>query len=426
MGAKRSQEAGAPILRAPALVVMPTPFGNFVSAIQKRQLPSVVVGFGEQTWSAFPAEDAIAAGLGMVISRVARKLGRELDTGEEDVLKIAERVDRAVNAGLAVKYEHLGEAAVSFERGVAGLVQEAVGLGYRPGMEVGLQMWESLVAGNRAQFRSYCQAARYGQPAGLIEFWQKPAGLFFAALSKAAREYCEAMSARISRLEAENRIRPRLYAMHPMQLEQLQEVLKYFDISRKSIASSEASLGEQCELLQQMGANLAAAEERIQVCRRLPYGNLAELAGIEVPTLDPGKITGDAYELSPEVRGFVLERDWLNTQVLLAAVNLPPGRDYLLAGEFPRAVRALRRIGGERGAVKTLNRLLVRGLPKAAGDVLGLVREAVGQVINREEEVTWDSTLEVILKDAPKSKGRKKRAGTNKIPRTVRGRAKRG
>ena len=367
---EREQTAGGP---------PPTPFANFVAALEKSRTPSLEDG-SIAVWSNFPLERAIASGLWLLMVGLAKRWNVKLTT-EVSVASVAERTDILLNAGLAVGFSSPDEAVAAWKRTVEKPIERAFVLGLRPGIDLPLAAWQELAAGNEDAFVEALQATPAGSSIGLDGVWQKPAASFFAEVVKTCRSWSAEIDETMARFIKSNTISRESstnVGLTYVGEDIVRETGRYLEI----LAGADAEENEETKNgvpkryfrepptkadLAYMYARLPAIEpviaecvQRIEFYRKLPH-------------------RFSARSRDPSLLGRAVAIEWLNTQILLA-VGGYPDRDHMSEEESLDALVKLPGLDNEAVVKAVMARLGKRGMKLPAKDVVRLSAEIAARL----------------------------------------------
>lgn len=273
-----------------------SPFRFFLQDLLKKHAEEAVTNAGHAHWFSFPIQEALADGLWVIMLKTAQKIGLSLDTKMHVLKDIAPRINRMVNAGMILEYGDGHAAAEAFEKDVVAPIMR-----------------------NMASM-----------PVGQVDLLQHVVQLqvaqFFANLIRAATAYRKHLQVAIEMLHAGD--------WHPSGLRVLYETSTQTAeeyVCRLRLEDRDAKWEPVWE---QVTNELESIKSRIQLQRAF-----ARM---------PAKQTAFQVRLQAEgARHLSVEVDWLNTELLLAAANLP-NRDFIdVVEDYRRCVKAIRRISAD-------------------------------------------------------------------------------
>lgn len=323
----------------------PTPFQVFMACLMRRRPEVVTTMAGSAEWGGMPVEEIVAHGLWAVMLRVAETKGLQMGTERQVRDEVAPRVNRLVNAGLAIAYDSPEEAADTFMRNMRAAVADAI--------------------------RNVTEE----QPLSFQETVQLSAAQFFAGLIKSARTFLNEAGELLENIQTSNTI--------DAFGSPIDGSVNYVDAD-DGINSASALI------------DLIGAEIDLRITERHGFpvdvsdvANTYEGLRSVVPTLKrrwrdllllrrvPLRLARMPKEA--KLTFAYVENEWVRTQIALAAIDAPD-RDYLAAGEYEIAIRAAKEFGEERVLRKFTERMRTRGVrPDSDQDRL-LAKLALKQV----------------------------------------------
>ncbi len=302
-----------------------SPFRVFLQTLLAKYGRASVTNAGHAQWYAFPIQEAVASGLWVVILKTAQKLNLPLDTKSHVVENVAPRVDRMVNAGMALVYGDGRKAAEAFELEVVSPVFTAA------------------------------KAMPEGQVTLLQDLLQMPTAQFFANLIRQATSYRKHMLAAVGMLKAGN--------VHPSGLRVLDE-----------IEARNAQIYTHCLRLENADLTLDSSWET--VARELDSLK-AKIQIQRILLKMPARHTGTQLHMSMENPvPLTVQTHWLNTELLLAAANLPNRGHVDVIAEYRKCVKAIRRTSDATLAKRFFGRLEASGV-RLSDEERGLLNEMV-------------------------------------------------
>ena len=334
------------------------PFEQFLVGLCEGRADDTVTMAGSARWSAFPIEHAIADGLWPVLLRVAEKLGRGILTERQVVEDIAPRVDRLVNAGLVIVYPTIDGACAAFLREVIDPVYAA-------------------------------SRGKSGSDSDMLQaVWQRPVAKFFAVLIRVAQNYGNEIERTLTLIRDENsadkyRDITFIDVKRPLDFQSLVSFLRLESVRADlSLRPSE----DPYQFVRDASRKLEDLRMRQKALMRLP---------LRLRTLPDDLI----------MVGASVDYQWLRTQLLLAAAQLPD-REYLLGNEFMFSAQAV--IAGDADEIvrSFFRRMIARGMstPEREDTILEtIVRDRLtvlksGMVTSTVLDLELLSSLFVVLK----------------------------
>ncbi|MBI2473670.1 hypothetical protein HYV70_03910 [Candidatus Uhrbacteria bacterium] len=286
-----------------------TEFERFLLALQARQQVTRHLSGDAIVWCDEPIEDILLSGIAVVLHAIATKYFDETLQSQAQVQRIVSRVDRLINAGIVLVYRTPEAAASAFEQNVLLLVRHAAVLGYLPGMNVPVFGWRGLLEGNESLFKvSLPRNVDPSLPGKVFEYWRVPCALFFSQLTKAAGTQREHLSILLREFLTLNRMafgREFLFCVDADAYVTLfQQAIRYLDVTQEAFFP------------------LSDMEDLEQKFRG--FRQMCEIwRSFRIQYKDWGTSLFSRY----------LEREWFNTQILLAQTNADLDQDYLSGTE---------------------------------------------------------------------------------------------
>lgn len=325
----------------------PSPFGEFLQALHRKFGHESVTNAGHCHWTSFPLHETIAHGLWVVMLRTADKLQLPLDTKDDVVRTMAPRIDRMINLGIILEYGGAEAAAKAFENKVVAEIAQAA------------------------------KSLPQGQSAMLQDIVQLPAARFFAELIRFTTAYREQLLEVRATLASRDRHRCGLKIL-----------------SRDTIATATRHLTLQDDSDWEPDWESVAAElEALNGNIRL-QGVLAKM---------PVKQTEYQLQLQAEraqENPPSIETDWLNTELLLAAANLPNRGFIDVIEEYSKCVKALRRMTDETLSKRFFKRLGANRVSLTAHEtdtLKNLVTERIRHLRVHSERFSLESAPNIIF-----------------------------
>ena len=362
----------------------PTPFANFVAALERGRVPSAEDG-SIAVWTDFPHERAIASGLWLVMVGLAKRWNVKLTT-ERSVANVAERTDILVNAGLAVGFSSPEDVVAAWNKSVEKPIERAFVLGYRPGTDLPLAAWQELAAGNEDAFIDALATAPKGAATGLDGVWQKPVASFFVEIVKAARAWAgeidEALEGFIKRNTirregltggaftylGEEDVRVVKSCLETLaEAEAVEKEEKVNGVPKRYFQTplTKAGLAFMYARLPAIKLLLASGLRRIELFRKVPHGYSSKSRA--------------SYLI-----GRTVANEWLGTQIVLA-VGGQRDRDHVSEKEYLAALVKLRELDNETVVAAVMARLSGRGMKLSVKDDTCLRAEIVGRLEGNRE-----------------------------------------
>lgn len=304
-----------------------TPFKRFMSALLSRQAQKATTMAGSAEWGNMPIEEIAAYGLWAVILRVSEIYHLPMETEEQIINVVAPRVNCLVNAGLTLAYQTGDQAADAFTSHMSYALAEAM------------------------------QELPVGQETSFQDLVQLPAAQFFAGLVKRTLDLMRKVERLVSQIHESN------------------VLTDPADVNRSSISYVDdpetADFGRMVEVLNSGMPRMRGIVREIDPENYKVY-DLAPiaierlervLAKIRVMRRIPLKLSGVPEEALPRIAS--IERCWLNTQLVLAAINAPD-RDYAEMSEFEAGIKAMKAMDSKRLVRTFAKRMRLRGVsPKS-------------------------------------------------------------
>jgi len=301
-----------------------TAFGQFIEWLTIRNTKNA------------PIEEMIAAGMWVVMLSAGKKLGINVAT-EAQIEDVSSRVDRVINVGLRRKYgKNMFKAARAFEKEVLRTVERACKLGFRPGMNVSPTTWRHFANGNVEAMRRELNGQPVTQTGTLLSLVQIPAALFLMELMREAEE----LKGQLNRLATK--------VVNNDHVSKYVALTGIHSLDNTDIMVSILSLevtGDR--LIQTTVDDILTESNRLQEA-------LTEQRHLKVLPFRP-----QDYQ---DVDGVVIKESWLNTQIYLAAGNVPDGQIFSAKKHWVTCATALNSLPTEEVARRFMARMKVRGL----------------------------------------------------------------
>jgi len=169
-----------------------SPFHRLVSLLEQKYHSIATTEHGAIVWSAFPFEEALADGVFLVMTGVAKQIDLSLTTTSR-VDAVADLVDKMLNVGLLLVYGNQIEMAVNdFHLEVVESIEKAILLGYVPGMKLSVNAWKSLLAGNDFMTKKEIRLAKETDDVvAAYNLWQMVTAMYLSKLVKRVREFVQ-------------------------------------------------------------------------------------------------------------------------------------------------------------------------------------------------------------------------------------------
>jgi hypothetical protein len=314
-----------------------TEFGDFLTALRSKQLASQQIATEAVVWCDEPLDTIVLSGAWVVMQKLAQILGENLTTAH-NAESVAKRVNRLLEAGILLVYMTPQVAADRFFNEVILLVRRAQALGYAPGMDVPMNAWKRLLAGDEREFvRALPMQYDASKPGKLIDFWLRPSAMFFANLVKTARDYRARLEHIRRRIETENLI-ARAGAIEVLAITNGMWV-------SDTLALTLYFLDETSDDNAPLPSTLIAAE-------LMGVRTLTEISAFRAFRIVPTNMAKHTAHLVS------VNNEWLSTQVLLAFTDEDEGVDELpSASAYLTTLRAVHSSSDAEVTAKTLSRL---------------------------------------------------------------------
>jgi hypothetical protein len=309
-----------------------SPWQNFLLRLRKHFVEDeIATNQGTVIWTGLPIDDVLAAGLMTALAAVQKKVGKEFSTilQRQQIMQILNPV---LNTGIVLLYGDSVQAKNAFVQQVVSGVEQAIALGYRPGMKLSRIAWKSA---DKTAMRAEIEAQSESAPhcGSLIEFWQMPVALFFTPIIKASLDFEAAYSARAKTLQVGTKI------AHAGLMIPLSDYFRGFDsslLSRAQLLSdqpvmthfSEAQIAAQ---IRDFKAEVEQLEILFAHLRALPIDlHIYPSSAFEVMTIEGGAkiVAGPRYIADAWVHTQMLlqiagkhEERWLTTKVFMEGVE---------------------------------------------------------------------------------------------------------
>ncbi len=309
-------------------------FDEFVMLLARRCQEKTTMA-GAVKWTCFPVEYALASGFWPILILIAKELKVSLATPTE-VTFVATKVNQLIWVAIETVYPDLGQMVNEFETKVINLLERAVALGYRPGMNFSLATWRQLRDGDEISFEQ--GVSRWEKPAGSVDahlLFQAPVALFFLDMIKKTRqryevwyqEYKKLATANIFDIESEC-----AWSEEGVGLQRVKQVLELFDVTLDARARSYKGtdlevMNSNVGMIVNLDDMLKTLKGHVLLARQLPV-NVAELK--THLGCDLGFSSG-------------IDLDWVNAQLLITAGNLPEG-EWIRLKDFSSALEALKKM----------------------------------------------------------------------------------
>lgn len=325
--------------QALARIITPVSEETYLSAFLReleRHLnpqPRVTQELGGIVWQGIPATRIVADGVWPIMIKVAEKIETSLSTERDAVKTVAPVVDRILTVGLFLRHRDPDQAA-------------------------------------HACAEIVIRALANAKPVdGLVPhaLWTKPVAQFFAQAFLQGREFGEAMMAEATERSKENGYAGKWPAsMSRHDTVALVELAEVRDTAAALAACTSFHKGVMIDEHGTLGSIRHGFTPSLKECwpflgvpKQLVERRLAQHVCAKLPChLDrlPGDAIGTEYAIT-------IEHGWINTQILLAALDAP-FREYLDSHEeTTTALESLFQLGTKDAAARTLARLRKNGLP---------------------------------------------------------------
>lgn len=385
-----------------------TPLGQFVEGLKQIHADEQTTMAGGVVWSAFPVEMAISQGVYPLLVGFAKKYKLRMDVRERLIDVVAPRLNRLINAGIVLAHPTIKEAAADFDRRVVKGMARAVKLGYRPGMQIPMNVWQQFLSGKTIVLTSAVRSQDVSTYGAAGQFWQGIVAAYFANLLVVVKKFREENEARLNRLKDGNTVGPahrRLYILSPDDIRLFRMRLNDIDPTKlvtletfveravKKKESKTVSSTATYTSLKQLPDHILALEKKQDILSRFPYllGGLSdEVYGVSELLLDAGDNIDDK---------------WLNTQVYLAALrDIETKKEFLYEVELIEARDALRKLSNHELTERFFARMEARrpGCMQRDHDWIELyICERVATVRNWKTESNRDTSPPVFLCERP-------------------------
>lgn len=334
-----------------------TPFKRFMSALLSRQAQKATTMAGSAEWGNMPIEEVVAYGLWAVMLRVSEIYHLSMETEEQIINVVAPRVDRLLNAGLTLAYQTGDQAADAFTSHMSYALADAM------------------------------QELPVGQQTSFQDLVQLPAAQFFAGLVKRMLDLMRKVERLVDQVHESN------------------TMTDPDDLNRSSITyvddSGTAIFERMVDILNSGASHWAGTTKEIDMesCKVYDLVSVAieqlesTLNKLRIMHRIPLKLSGVPEEALPRIAS--IERCWLNTQLVLAAIDAPD-RDYVEMAEFEAGIKAMKAMDGKQLAGKFAKRMRARGVfPKSETERL-LISLALGRVPELRRRLAMIDAFNVI------------------------------
>ncbi|MDP2631746.1 MAG: hypothetical protein Q8P30_03205 [Candidatus Uhrbacteria bacterium] len=363
----------------------PTPFELFLVELLGRYGTLGSTTLGQVTFTAFPAKVAVAHGLYRLASAIANGEGLNINN-PSDYERALARVDRLVNAGLALEFDTPQKAVDAFVAEVVRPVNMALLMGLKPSMQLTRGAWTGLAGGYPREAEQEI-SAQPEEGVGIMSAIVAPlSAQFFGRLVKTARtlgnevrEFYEFYEERCIEFVLDQQVE--VLESAEIRSRRLVRATEFLDVSL-DFAFRSATLAESIckEVKSILGAHAYMEElgQGLQAFNSLPT-NL-----VSIP------------EKAFAMCGTSIEATWIGTQVLLAVID-GPDRDYVTLEEYTEAVELLRQgCDQDELSESVLNRIEQRGWKHDRSE-RDVVLRAVQQSIPRMSKLSLTEIADALL-----------------------------
>jgi len=337
-----------------------TVFEDFLVKLHERRraVPTRTM-VGSAQWGDAPLMTMVADGLWPVVLHAAEKLDVSL-TNSKAIEDVAERVDRVFRAGLLMRYASVEAAALAF--------------------------WQEVV---EPVFREARSAVGKGAVAPAM-LWQVKAATFFAGPMRTAteaRQKAERLIAPVVRQPFyDPRQVPYLRVVDEARTESVRTLCRHLRLEAEihtEYVSKNSDYGPAVPIPGQLALRSLVTYATYlrgdaELLRRMP------IRSKNLPPIDT--------MMMPSVS---IEKEWLRTQVLLAAARAKVDVEYLHADSFVTGMRVVRSTDPARSIERVIQRMEKRGLELSASErqrLSSLVSERVFEIRDHE----WDGGAELL------------------------------
>lgn len=344
-----------------------TPFGQFLEWLVHRQSPVIRRKTNDSRvhWDGAPVMEIVACGLWIVVLRAGKKLVMDIETMGQ-VENVSRRVDRLIGAGLLRKYAgDMLAAAVAFERDVFELINRAVALGLKPGMQASAAAWKDLRDGRDALMRRELSGQEAPSVGTLASLVQMPSAIFFSELMREAADL---------KVEIE-KLRARFIAGNRTGITVELETRSGPERSNVTLIPTgtqggELDLKSEAEMAISYLSLEEAGEARSTRLSDLPLGTSLFADPVPVPeqlrqaiaAMDLlRKLPFDKRDFADDDKSASISRQWLTTQLYLAAGDIPDG-ERLTSTNWMQAATALRDLSADSITERFFARMRARGM----------------------------------------------------------------
>jgi hypothetical protein len=318
----------------------PTPLGDLVYHLQISQPADRRALAGAALFMGMPIEQIITYGLLVVAQKVARTLDMSIKT-ESQIVNVMRRMNNALNIGLMLQYKTIAHAADEFRRRVINPLNQAIALGYRPGMIIAPDAWKRLIGHDTNGFAKAVREARKKTSGeqSLQAFVQIPCAMFFGDVLRYAREFAELLAERVLEINKRNPVRladdekfsinffhvdftedsdDRVHSMLINLLTMGKGLMRVVDEREFDVAS--------IWWISDRGLNIL--DETEDVLNRITVAGFFPVQS--------GNLPSDLY-----IGTATVESSWIGTQLLLTAIGATPDAEFLEITDYSNAFVAL-------------------------------------------------------------------------------------
>lgn len=369
-----------------------TPFGEWFAYLESLTAKSQRAENGGHMIP-LPIQQMVAAGFWLVLLAIGKKLSITMAT-QNTVVSVAQRVNRLINGGITVSYSSPSAGAQHFLLSMNTLMQRAMNAGVRPGMSLSMKAWEALMRGHDSLIRKEI-GAQQAPPHGTFDsLWQKPVALYFSRLITQLADTCRRGKKEIiSFLHADNYANE-IWFTDPKRAADLLYMLFYFDIEPSHMVEDEmgwhipsffhtVSTNESDDDLGTLSGNVWYLSRLWPLMR-----DFREKLRTAV-TLLPYRL----HDVKKEPKGETLrlrlsnintvDDQWVKTQILLEAANVPDTHGYISTIESVKAIKKFLKLPMEELEDRVIVRMKLRGAKWTGRDedtVRSLIKSAIAHL----------------------------------------------
>jgi len=293
-----------------------SPFQAFMNTLLSEQPGKVTTTSGAAEWSSAPIEALIAQGLWPIMMKIAEKQRQEIGTESKVLKQIAPKVEQLINIAIILNYGNPENAAHEFKQ---------------------------LVVKQLAKAKQQTQT--------FAELVQMPVAKFFAEMLRTVKPARQQLLKSVKELNASNRAFGRcIYTENHMPINTLPAMttLEWFARNMDGRLVYEDGEVMSFSALGFLGDAVMAHKLAISVARKLPtYAS-----------------DFDRHDMIDRFETPVITREWLITQMLLAAIDAPIDSGTIGTESYAGIVEHVKQMDDEQIVSATMQRFDARGMSR--------------------------------------------------------------